>query len=209
LAEEHSPNRGYTGMFSGSVAVITKHGFELCHHAVYSSGFEKLYTREECMYILNEFERNLPKYAEPDFLFKGTFNAADALKCLNIALKAINKKSKLPVLCNVLIQICNGRMYFVGTNLEKYAIKSCDYSGDDFAITLPVLTLRDWLRLVEGQVSISVGGAYNSLVELQSGNAVCCVNGIAAENFPPVVDVSLVVQEGVFPLKDEEQNETE
>lgn len=111
-------------------------------------------------------------------------------KGLAVVGRAVATRSTLPVTQNVLISTDQSRLKLSATNLE---IAITTWIGasieDEGAITLPARILTEFVNTLEGDkidVSLPEG---NGILSISSGRSKATINGIDAEEFPPIPTV--------------------
>ena len=111
-------------------------------------------------------------------------------KGLAVVSRAVATRSTLPVTQNVLISTDQSRLKLSATNLE---IAITTWIGasieDEGAITLPARILTEFVNTLEGdKIDFSLPEG-NGILNISSGRAKATINGIDAEEFPPIPTV--------------------
>ncbi len=108
-------------------------------------------------------------------------------KGLAIVGKAVDTRSNLPVLANILLETEDSRLKLAATNLEltitTYIGAKVDNSG---AVTLPSKTFQELINnLSPERVDLSLE-ASTQTIHIQCGVSTANIRGIAATEFPPI-----------------------
>ena len=111
-------------------------------------------------------------------------------KGLAVVSRAVATRSTLPVTQNVLISTDQSRLKLSATNLE---IAITTWIGasieDEGAITLPARILTEFVNTLEGdKIDFSLPEG-NGILNISSGRSKATINGIDAEEFPPIPTV--------------------
>ena len=111
-------------------------------------------------------------------------------KGLAVVSRAVATRSTLPVTQNVLISTDQSRLKLSATNLE---IAITTWIGasieDEGAITLPARILTEFVNTLEGdKIDFSLPEG-NGILNISSGRPKATINGIDAEEFPPIPTV--------------------
>ena len=111
-------------------------------------------------------------------------------KGLAVVGRAVATRSTLPVTQNVLISTDQSRLKLSATNLE---IAITTWIGasieDEGAITLPARILTEFVNTLEGdKIDFSLPEG-NGILNISSGRSKATINGIDAEEFPPIPTV--------------------
>ena len=111
-------------------------------------------------------------------------------KGLAVVSRAVATRSTLPVTQNVLISTDQSRLKLSATNLE---IAITTWIGasieDEGAITLPARILTEFVNTLEGdKIDFSLPEG-NGILSISSGRSKATINGIDAEEFPPIPTV--------------------
>ena len=111
-------------------------------------------------------------------------------KGLAVVSRAVAIRSTLPVTQNVLISTDQSRLKLSATNLE---IAITTWIGasieDEGAITLPARILTEFVNTLEGdKIDFSLPEG-NGILNISSGRSKATINGIDAEEFPPIPTV--------------------
>ena len=112
-------------------------------------------------------------------------------KGLNIVSRAVATRSTLPITQNILLKAENSRLTLVATNLE---MATTAWVGaqveEEGTITVPARLLIDFVNsLPDDTVEISLP-AKGHAIKLVSGNSQAHINGIDANEFPPMPEVT-------------------
>lgn len=118
---------------------------------------------------------------------------------LLIVSRAINSKTTLPVLSNVLLKVENGNVFLTTTNLEIAIETSVPVmESEEGSITIPVRLLLNYISLLpQGVVYVKTE---DTTLHISSDTSDTNIKGIAAEEFPviPKANKELIFQ---VPLK--------
>ena len=111
-------------------------------------------------------------------------------KGLAVVGRAVDTRSTLPVTQNVLISTDQSRLKLSATNLE---IAITTWIGasieEEGAITLPARILTEFVNTLEGdKIDVSLPES-NGILSISSGRSKATINGIDAEEFPPIPTV--------------------
>lgn len=117
---------------------------------------------------------------------KITVAKEELVKGLQAVQNVVGARSTLPILSNVLLVSSGKRLEMRATDLEVTIITAVEAQVEQEGMTtLPAKRLFGLVREIEGgEVEISVDGKDKCTV--QSGASVYKLNGIAAEDFPPL-----------------------
>ena len=117
---------------------------------------------------------------------KITVAKEELVKGLQAVQNVVGARSTLPILSNVLLVSSGNRLEMRATDLEVTIITAIEAKVEQEGMTtLPAKRLFGLVREIEGgEVEISVDGKDKCTV--QSGASVYKLNGIAAEDFPPL-----------------------
>lgn len=115
---------------------------------------------------------------------------------LFIVSRAINSKTTLPVLSNVLLKVENGNLFLTTTNLE-IAIETSTpvMESEDGALTVPVKLLLNYISLLPQEI-IFVTTIQETSLHISCGSSDTTIKGIAFGEFPiiPKANEELIFQ---------------
>jgi len=112
-------------------------------------------------------------------------------KGLGIVGRAVATRSTLPITQNILLSAEESRLKLSATNLEMAT--TCWIGAkveQEGAITIPARLLIDFVNSLPNELIEITLPANSHTVELKSGRFQAHINGIAAEDFPPIPQVS-------------------
>src|SRR5512136_1781460 len=119
---------------------------------------------------------------------------------LNIVGRAVATRTTLPITQNVLIATDQSRLKLAATNLEM-AI-SCWIGAkveEEGAITIPARLLTEFIStLPNDRIDLSLSPSSRTL-KLQCGRNEARINGLPADDFPPIPTVSEGIKASVDP----------
>lgn len=112
-------------------------------------------------------------------------NKEEFLKPLQSVAGIVERRHTLPILSNVLIQIGEGKLSFVATDLEIQitATTSCGGNKETTAITVSAKKLQDIIRALPDNAEIAFDGK-DSRLQLKAGKSQFNLQTLPAEDFP-------------------------
>jgi DNA polymerase-3 subunit beta len=120
---------------------------------------------------------------------KFTINRENLLKPLQMVSGAVERRHTLPILANVLLEVKNGTLALIGTDLEVELVSSYILEGDieEGSVTVPAKKLLDICRgLSEGaEIKLAQDG---EKVIVRSGRSRYTLSSLPASDFPNLED---------------------
>ena len=109
----------------------------------------------------------------------------DLLKVVQIVQSAINSKSTLPILSNILIETTETGTTLTATDFDIGIISTSPIKAlVPGAITVPAKKFLDITRELPDGEQISISVKKNNLVNIECANTVLKIMGLAKEEFP-------------------------
>lgn len=106
---------------------------------------------------------------------------------LNLVQGVIEKKSTIPILSNILLEVEAGRLGITATDLDVSICCGCAAEvKSDGTVTVSARRLFDIVRLLPEEADIHCSLLENDWVQLISGNSQYKVVGLPKENFPSI-----------------------
>jgi DNA polymerase-3 subunit beta len=119
-----------------------------------------------------------------------TIEKASLAQALGIVTRAVSSRPTLPALSTVLLKSEDGRLRLSATNLEIGLSCWLDAHLDgDLAIALPARTFNDMVSALEGNNDVHIHANGECKATVKSGGSKTVLNGIAADEFPPLPEV--------------------
>jgi len=116
------------------------------------------------------------------------------IKALNMAGKAIDSQSTLPVLSNILLNGENQKLEIFATNLEISIKVAIDVDlKNEGKITVPSRMLTSWVNFIKGG-EIEVKTEENETITLKTAEAKTKIKGMSAEEFPTMPQVDKICE---------------
>ena len=117
---------------------------------------------------------------------KFSVEKTDFLEHLEIVSRAINNKTTLPVLSNVLLQVKDQNVFLTTTNLEISIENTLSViEAEDGEITVPVKLLVNYLQLLpEGNIKVVL--EEKNTLSLKSKTSKTTIKGIESSEFPVI-----------------------
>jgi DNA polymerase-3 subunit beta len=148
-------------------------------------------------------------------------NKSDLFRELAAVISAVERKTTIPVLANVLLTAGNGLLNLSATDLDCSLRTSCPAGvAVEGSITLPAKKLLDHVKLLaEGDIHFVL--AENNWVNIKAGRSKTKMIGFAASNFPalpafpadggiqlPIPMLEVLIQKTIFAVSTEESRYT-
>lgn len=117
---------------------------------------------------------------------KFTINRDALLKPLQIVSGAVERRSTLPILSNVLIQVSDNSLRITGTDLEVELVSSVSLEDAEAGdITIPAKKLLDIVRSLSEGADVHIEGADDKVV-VRSGKSRFTLSSLPAAEFPNI-----------------------
>jgi DNA polymerase-3 subunit beta len=149
-----------------------------------------------------------------------TVAKADLVRELNLSQGVVEKRTTIPILSNVLMEVCGDRVQLTATDLEL-GIR-CSFAARiarEGAGTIPVRRLLDYVRLLpEGELNVKF--LENDWASITCGRSRTRIAGISRESFPelpqmpeaiaelPVTMLASLIAKTIFSISAEESRFT-
>lgn len=127
--------------------------------------------------------------AEPSVYFRVHRN--ELLAVLAVVVEAVEAKSKIPILSNVLLRPVGDELHVSGTNLDIEVNASCSLldAGDGTALTLSGADLNEIARKLPETAEISFStGSFASQVSIRAGKSRFALLSLPESDFPSIAD---------------------
>lgn len=112
-------------------------------------------------------------------------------QALGIVARAVSARNTLPALGTILLKSEDHRLRLAATNLEIGLSCWADAQLDgELAIALPARTLTDLVSTLEGGSEVRIHANGECKATLKCGGAKTTLNGLSAEEFPPLPDTA-------------------
>jgi DNA polymerase-3 subunit beta len=117
-----------------------------------------------------------------------TVATSDLLKELEAAITAVERKSAIPILSNVLLKADMEKLHLAATDLDSSLRTSCPAKvKKPGAVTAPARKLYDYVKLLpDGDVSLKTGE--NNWLHIRTKASTTRMVGMAPNNFPSLPD---------------------
>src|ERR1700684_4376320 len=113
-----------------------------------------------------------------------TVSKADLVHELSLSQGVVEKKTTIPILSNVLLEVRGDRLYLTATDLELGMRTSCPAKvKKEGSGTIPARKLLDYVRLLP-DADITVKVAENHWASLTCGRSRTRIAGMSRESFP-------------------------
>lgn len=122
-----------------------------------------------------------------------TLKTSDLAEELTLGQGAVEKKTTIPVLSNVLIEARDGEIFLTATDLEISIQSSCPaVIKEGGVITLPARMLLDYVNLLP-DMELAFRLLENQSASLTCGRSRSRISGMSAENYPDLPEMPAVL----------------
>src|SRR5437764_1066138 len=113
-----------------------------------------------------------------------TVSKADLVRELGLSQGVVEKKTTIPILSNVLLEVSGDRLYLTATDLELGLRTSCPAKvKKEGSGTIPARKLLDYVRLLpDAEITVKFGE--NHWASLACGRSRTKIAGMSRESFP-------------------------
>ena len=140
---------------------------------------------------------------------------SELLRELGAVQSAVERKTTLPILSNILLEAKDGALSISATDLDISLRTTCPASiVSDGTMTVPALKFIDHLKLLQDDVHITL--AENHWLHVKSGRSKTKMIGMAPKNFPklpelpakmiqiPIPEMQTLIRKIAFSISNEE-----